>query len=46
MEICGLPPKEVLSLATRKQLFFDKNYQPVPATNSKGKQRLPSTKVI
>jgi len=46
MEICGVPSSEVLSLSSRKHLFFDKNNEPIIVPNSRGKERRPNTKSL
>ena len=46
MEICGKPPRSVLQIATRKNLFFDSNDEPIAAENSTGKIRLPNQKTL
>ncbi|CAG9327991.1 unnamed protein product [Blepharisma stoltei] len=46
MEVLGMPSKEVLAGATRKQLFFDPFGQPKIITNSRGKKRYPSSKSL
>ncbi|KAI9361201.1 kinase-like domain-containing protein, partial [Zopfochytrium polystomum] len=44
MEIKGLPPPDLVSSGSRRQLFFESNGQPRPYTNSKGKRRRPGAK--
>ncbi len=46
MEICGVPPKNVLRQATRGKLFFDEDYSPILKPNSRGKVRRPYTKSL
>ena len=46
MEVCGIPDKEVLDLASRRHLFFDNDNQPILHTNSKGKVRQPNAKTL
>jgi dual specificity tyrosine-phosphorylation-regulated kinase 2/3/4 len=46
MEICGVPPKNVLDQATRGKLFFDEDYNPILKANSRGKVRRPYTKSL
>jgi dual specificity tyrosine-phosphorylation-regulated kinase 2/3/4 len=46
MEALNVPHEEVLKQSTRRELFFDKNWDPLPVKNSRGKVRLPGTKDI
>ncbi|CAD6997964.1 unnamed protein product [Ceratitis capitata] len=46
MEVLGLPPKELISNATRRRLFFDSRGVPRCTTNSKGRKRLPGGKSL
>jgi len=46
MEICGVPPKNLLQQATRGKLFFDEDYSPILNANSRGKTRRPYTKSL
>lgn len=46
MEICGVPPEELIATATRKRLFFDSRCSPRCVTNSKGRKRRPGTKTL
>ena len=46
MEIKGIPPRSVLARATRRKVFFDDDYQPILASNSRGKIRIPGTKQL
>lgn len=46
MEICGIPPKEVLMLSSRRQLFFESDGSPIIVANSRGKERFPNTKQL
>lgn len=46
MEICGVPSREVLSLSTRKSLFFDSVGKPIIVPNSRGKERIPNSKQL
>lgn len=46
MEICGAPPKSVIDLASRRNLFFESNYDPIIVPNSRGKERHPNTKEL
>ena len=43
MEVRGAPPKEILEISTRKQLFFDGD-SPKIFANSRGKKRMPGTR--
>ncbi|KAJ8952520.1 hypothetical protein NQ318_003316 [Aromia moschata] len=44
MEVLGPPPDELISVATRRRLFFDSRGNPRCITNSKGRKRKPGTK--
>ncbi|XP_076349715.1 dual specificity tyrosine-phosphorylation-regulated kinase 4-like [Tachypleus tridentatus] len=46
MEIIGLPPAEILEIASRRRLFFDSKGNPRNVTNSKGKKRKPGSKAL
>ena len=46
MEICGVPPENVLDQSTRKNLFFNENNEPAIKPNSRGKTRRPNTKSL
>ncbi|KAI6646462.1 hypothetical protein LOD99_12583 [Oopsacas minuta] len=46
MEIMGVPPMALLEDAQRKRVFFDESNNPRQLTNSKGKVRKPSTKLL
>ena len=46
MEMMGLPPTEVLTVSTRKKLFFDTQDAPKVIANSRGKKRYPDTKSL
>lgn len=46
MEICGKPPRSVLEISTRKNLFFDSNNEPILTENSRGKLRQPNQKTL
>ncbi|OMJ92143.1 hypothetical protein SteCoe_5131 [Stentor coeruleus] len=46
MEYLGVPPYEYLHKATRRKTFFDSEFRPRVATDSKGKMRKPGTKRI
>lgn len=44
MEVLGPPPDELISVATRRRLFFDSRGNPRCITNSKGRKRKPGSK--
>lgn len=44
MEYKGLPPSYLCEQATRADIFFQPDWQPRVAANSKGKRRVPGTK--
>nr|XP_023018192.1 dual specificity tyrosine-phosphorylation-regulated kinase 4-like [Leptinotarsa decemlineata] len=44
MEVMGPPPDELISVATRRRLFFDSRGNPRCVTNSKGRKRKPGSK--
>ena len=46
MEICGIPPPEVLKESQRKKKFFTDDNNPIPVTTAKGKIRKPGTKAL
>eukprot|EP00800_Vazella_pourtalesii_P023872 TRINITY_DN990_c0_g1_i1.p1 TRINITY_DN990_c0_g1~~TRINITY_DN990_c0_g1_i1.p1 ORF type:complete len:786 (+),score=177.54 TRINITY_DN990_c0_g1_i1:37-2358(+) len=46
MEIIGVPPMDLLVEAQRKRVFFDESNNPRQLTNSKGRLRKPSTKLL
>jgi len=46
MEVCGIPPPEVLKISQRKKKFFTDDNNPVLVANSRGKVRKPGTKVL
>lgn len=46
MEVCDVPPPDVLAMSTRKNLFFNEQDEPVLAPNSRGKIRQPNTKTL
>lgn len=46
MEVCNVPPAEVLAISTRKNLFFNEANEPILAANSRGKIRHPNTKTL
>lgn len=46
MEVCGVPPEELITTATRKRLFFDFRCNPRWLTNSKGRKRRPGSRTL
>lgn len=44
MEIKGMPPRSMIVMASRRKIFFDDDYSPIIAPNSKGKVRKPNSK--
>lgn len=46
MEVCGVPPEDLIATATRKRLFFDSRCSPRCVTNSKGRKRKPGSKTL
>jgi dual specificity tyrosine-phosphorylation-regulated kinase 2/3/4 len=46
MEVLGLPPQALLERGSRVKLFFDDEFRPKLAPNSKGKKRYPATKEL
>jgi len=44
MEVCGVPPPQILETATRIKMFFDANGNPRLVPNSRGKTRRPGSK--
>ena len=46
MEVKGIPPRSLLVLASRRKVFYDDNYNPLAAPNSKGKVRRPESKSL
>ena len=44
MEVKGMPPRSMIVLASRRKVFFDDDYRPLPNANSKGRVRQPNTK--
>lgn len=46
MEVKGIPPRSMIVLASRRKIFFDDDYHPIPHQNSKGKIRQPNTKKL
>lgn len=46
MEVKGVPPRSMIVVATRRRVFFDDDYRPIQAANSKGKLRHISSKKL
>ncbi|KAA6366418.1 MAG: putative Dual specificity protein kinase [Streblomastix strix] len=46
MEVLGLPSDEILSISSRRKIFFDQNGRPRQLVNSHGKTRKPLTKTL
>jgi dual specificity tyrosine-phosphorylation-regulated kinase 2/3/4 len=47
MQIKDVPSRQLIELASRKQLFFDlTDYTPLIVANSKGRRRRPNTKTL
>lgn len=46
MEVLGLPPKVLISVARRRRLFFDSRDAPRCITNTKGRKRSPGSKSL
>lgn len=46
MEVLGLPPKVLISVARRRRLFFDSRDAPRCITNTKGRKRTPGSKSL
>ena len=46
MEILGVPPVEVIQVASKRDCYFDKSYQLKELVNSRGRKRYPKTKDI
>lgn len=44
MEVKGVPPRSMIVLASRRKIFFDDDYRPLPNPNSKGRVRQANTK--
>ena len=44
MEYLGVPPKNIILSAKKRNLFFDDELNPIKKENSKGKVRHPNTK--
>ena len=46
MEVIGAPTEEFLSQASRKNIFFDSHGECRVKTNSRGRRRVPGTRVL
>ena len=46
MELFGVPCDELLKLASRRHIFFNKRNEPILILNSDGKIRQPGTKTL
>lgn len=46
IEVKGLPPRSMIVMASRRQIFFDDNYKPKQTTNTRGKVRQVSSKQL
>jgi len=46
MEVCGVPPKEIIEAGCRSHTFFDHNLLPILVPNTKGRLRFPGTKSL
>jgi dual specificity tyrosine-phosphorylation-regulated kinase 2/3/4 len=46
MELKGVPPKYLIEKSPRYSLFFDDDLNPRIVTNSRGKRRIPGTKLL
>ena len=46
MELLGPPPIEVVQVASKRDTYFDKAYQPKEMVNSRGRKRYPKSKEI
>ena len=46
MEVKGVPPRSMIVVASRRKVFFDDDYKPIQAPNSKGKLRKISDKTL
>jgi dual specificity tyrosine-phosphorylation-regulated kinase 2/3/4 len=44
MEILGPPPIEVIQIASKREFYFDKEYNPIEMINSRGRKRYPKSK--
>ena len=44
MEVLGLPPRNMLNVASRRRLFFDSTLAPRMTANSRGRKRRPNTR--
>ena len=46
IEVKGLPPRSMIVMASRREIFFDDDYKPRKTTNSRGKERQVSSKQL
>lgn len=46
MEVKGVPPRSMIAAASRRKVFFDQDYKPIPTPNSRGKVRYPNSKSL
>ena len=46
MEVKGIPPRSMIVMASRRNKFFDDDYNPLPNPNSKGKVRVPDSRPL
>jgi hypothetical protein len=46
MEVKGAPPRSMIVVASRRKVFFDDDYRPIFAPNSKGKTRTINSKKL
>jgi serine/threonine protein kinase len=46
MEVLGLPPENLLKNASRAKIFFENDLKPKIIPNSRGKKRLPASRVL
>jgi len=46
MEYKGIPPINVLEKASRRKLFFDDDFNPLPFKNWRGKEWKPNTRSL
>jgi len=44
MEILGPPPVEVIQIASKREFYFDKDYNPIEMVNCRGRKRYPNSK--
>jgi dual specificity tyrosine-phosphorylation-regulated kinase 2/3/4 len=44
MEVKGVPPRSMIVVASRRQIFFNDEYKPILVANSKGKVKQVSSK--